>query len=218
MDPKIGSMSYSPLKDRLIRTAILAGIGLCMAALITIAGTMSSKQTDNTPAILNIAGVGGPWQLTDQSGKPRTDKDLKSKYKLIYFGFTSCPAICPTELQKTAAAYKELSDSQKDQIQMIFITVDPERDTAKVLKDYVSLFDPTMMGLTGTPEQIESVKNEYKVYAAKVPEGDSYMMDHSSFIYFMSPDDKLITLFKPAQTSSDMEEFIRKYLKKDSKL
>lgn len=215
MGPKMGPMSYSPIKERLIRTLILAAIGICIAALVTIAGSLSSKKNDNTPAILNVAGVGGPWELKDQNGKTKTDKDFASKYKLIYFGFTSCPAICPTELQKTATAYKELSDSQQEQIQMMFITVDPERDTPKVLKNYVSLFDPTMIGLTGTLEQIEQIKSEYKVYAAKVPEGDSYMMDHSSFIYFMTPDDKLITLFKSTQTAEEMEDFIRKYLKKN---
>ena len=208
-------MSISPVKDRLIRTALLAGIGLCLGALIAGVTALSSKKNDNTPAIMNIAGVGGPWKLTDQNGKTRTDKDFVGKYKLIYFGFTSCPAICPTELQKTAQAYQELSDSQKEQIQMIFVTVDPEKDTTKVLKNYVSLFDKSMIGLTGTMEQIEAIKGEYKVYAAKVPDGDDYTMDHSSFIYFMGPDDQLITLFKTQQTASDMEDFIRKYLKKN---
>ncbi|PZP55457.1 MAG: SCO family protein [Micavibrio aeruginosavorus] len=211
--------SLSPVKDRLIRTALLAAIGLCLGALIAGVSALSSKKNDNTPAILNVAGVGGPFELTDQDGKTRSEKDFAGKYKLIYFGFTSCPAICPTELQKTAEAYKELSDSQKDQIQLIFITVDPERDTAKVLKKYVELFDPSMVGLTGTLEQIEAVKSEFKVYAAKVPDGpskDDYTMDHSSFIYFMSPDDKLITLFKTQQTASEMEDFIRKYLKKNA--
>lgn len=208
--------SFNPVKDRLIRTALLAAIGLCLGALIAGISALSSKKNDNTPAILNVAGVGGPFELTDQDGKIRSEKDFAGKYKLIYFGFTSCPAICPTELQKTAEAYKELSDSQKDQIQMIFITVDPERDTSKVLKKYVGLFDPSMVGLTGTPEQIEAVKSEFKVYAAKVPDGDDYTMDHSSFIYFMSPDDTLITLFKTQQTATEMEDFIRKYLKKNA--
>ncbi len=208
--------SFNPVKDRLIRTALLAAIGLCLGALIAGVSALSSKKNDNTPAILNVAGVGGPFKLTDQDGEIRSEKDFAGKYKLIYFGFTSCPAICPTELQKTAEAYKELSDSQKDQIQMIFITIDPERDTSKVLKKYVGLFDPSMVGLTGTPEQIEAVKREFKVYAAKVPDGDDYTMDHSSFIYFMSPDDTLITLFKTQQTATEMEDFIRKYLKKNA--
>lgn len=207
--------SLSPIKDRLIRTAILAGIGICLGALIAGLSTLSSKPNDNTPAILNVAGVGGPWELTDQSGKTRTDKDFAGTYKLIYFGFTSCPAICPTELQKTAQAYQELSDSQQKQIQLIFVTVDPEKDTAKVLKNYVTLFDKSMIGLTGTVAQIEAIKKEYKVYAAKVPEDGDYTMDHSSFIYFMDQNDKLITLFKTTQTAGQMEDFIRKYLKKN---
>lgn len=209
--------SLSPIKDRLIRTALLAGIGICLGALIAGVTAISSKKDNNTPAILNVAGVGGPWELKNQDGKIMTEKDFSGTYKLIYFGFTSCPAICPTELQKTAQAYHELSDSQQKQIQLIFITVDPEKDTPKVLKNYVSLFDKSMIGLTGTVDQIEAIKKEYKVYAAKVPDGDDYTMDHSSFIYFMSPDDKLISLFKTTQTASEIEDFLRKYLKKQVK-
>lgn len=208
----MGAMSASPVKDRLIRTLILAGLGICLGALITLSGLMGERGKD-TPAILNVAGVGGPWELKDHNGKTRTDKDFKDKYKLIYFGFASCPAICPTELQKTATAYNELSDKQKQQIQMLFVTVDPERDTAPALKNYVTLFDPTLIGLTGTTEQIEKIKNEYKVYAAKVPEGDDYTMDHSSYIYFMTPDDKLIALYKTTQNAQEIEDSIRKYLK-----
>lgn len=205
-------MSVSPVKDRLIRTLILAGLGICLGAMVTLSGMMGNK-TKDTPTILNVAGVGGPWELKDHTGKTRTEKDFKDKYKLIYFGFTSCPAICPTELQKTATAYNELSDKHKNQIQMLFVTVDPERDTAAALKNYVTLFDPTLIGLTGTMDQIEAIKNEYKVYAAKVPDGDDYTMDHSSYIYFMTPDDKLIALFKTTQNAHEIEDSIRKYLK-----
>ena len=218
MGPKIGPMTHpslTPIKDRLVRTAILAAIGLCIGALIAGFSMLRDGKATATPAILNVAGVGGPFTLTDQDGKKRTEKNFDGKYKLIYFGFASCPAICPTELQKIAAAYNGLSDAQKSKIQMIFITVDPERDTAKVLKKYVPLFDPTLIGLTGTPDQIEKVKAEFKVYAAKVGDGDDYTMDHSSFIYFMTPNDQLIALFKTQQTSDEIEDFIRKYLKKN---
>jgi cytochrome oxidase Cu insertion factor (SCO1/SenC/PrrC family) len=97
----------------------------------------------------------------------------------------------------------------QDRLHMIFITVDPERDTVDMLKNYVPLFDPKLVGLTGSVDRIEDVKAKYKVYAAKVPEGDSYTMDHSSFIYFMAPGDKLLALFKPEQTAADMDRIIR---------
>lgn len=208
--------SFTPLKDRLIRTLLMAAIGICIGALIAGISVLSAPKSNKTPAILNVAGVGGPWELTDGSGKKRTDQDFKDKYKLLYFGFTYCPAICPTELQKTAEAYNELSQRLQDKIQMIFVTVDPERDTQKVVKNYVTLFHPKLIGLTGTPKQIDAIKSEYKVYAAKVPEDDTYTMDHSSFIYFMTPDDKLIALFKITQPAAEMEEVIRSYFKKNN--
>ena len=208
-------MTHTVIKDRLIRTLILAGIGICLGAIITLSSMMKGE-TKDSPAILNVAGVGGPWELKDHKGKIRTDKDFKNKYKLLYFGFTSCSAICPTELQKTATAYNELSDKQKSQIQLLFVTIDPERDTVAALKNYVTLFDPSLIGLTGTLDQIEKIKNEYKVYAAKVPDGHDYTMDHSSYIYFMTPDDQLIALFKTSDTVEVMEDTIRKYLKNKS--
>lgn len=199
----------------MIRTLLMAGIGICLGALIAGISVIASPKKTQTPTILNVAGVGGPWELKDQDGKTLTDKDFKDKYKLIYFGFTYCPAICPTELQKTAEAYNELPARLQDKIQMIFVTTDPERDTQKVLKNYVSLFHSKLIGLTGTTAQIDAIKKEYKVYAAKVPEGDTYTMDHSSFIYFMTPDDTLIALFKTSQSASVMEETIRSYIKKN---
>lgn len=214
MGRKLRPMSMKSVKERLIRTLILAAIGVCIGAIVASFGFLTDKNK-NSPAILNVAGVGGPWQLVGQDGKTRTDQDFKNKYKLIYFGFTYCPAICPTELQKTAEAYNELSSRLQDQIQMIFVTIDPERDTQEVMKNYVALFHPDLLGLTGTKDQIDAIKREYKVYGAKVPEGDSYTMDHSSYIYFMSPKDELIALYKAEQTAEEMEESIRAYLKKN---
>ncbi len=218
MGPKIGPMTIQPLKDRLIRTLIMAVIGICLGAIVAGISLLGhQKPQDGNPPILNVAGIGGPWELKDQSGKIRTDKDFNSVYKLIYFGFTSCPAICPTELQKTAQAYKQLPADTQKQIKMLFVTVDPERDTPKVLKNYTALFHPDLLGLTGTPAQIEGIKQAYKVYGEKVPDGDSYTMDHSSFVYFMSPDDKLIALFKTTQTPDDIAHFISKYFAENSK-
>ena len=193
----------------------MAAIGLLLGALIAGVSVLKNQTPNTKPVIMNIAGVGGPWELKDQNGHTRTDKDFAGVYKLMYFGFTSCPAVCPTELQKTAQAYKDLPKDIQKKIKLIFITVDPERDTPKVLKGYVSLFDPSMTGLTGTQEQIESIKSTYKIYAAKVPDGDTYTMDHSSFIYFMGPDDKVITLFKTEQTADEMKTFIKKYMNGD---
>jgi protein SCO1/2 len=205
----------SVIKTRLIRTALLAGIGLLLGILIAGVSLIQSKSQKSSPVIMNIAGIGGPWELKDQNGKIRTDKDFAHDFKLIYFGFTSCPAVCPTELQKIAQAYHDLPKDIQVKTKLVFITIDPERDTPKTLKGYVALFDPSMIGLTGTEAQIESIKSTYKIYAAKVPDGDSYTIDHSSFIYYMTPDDKVITLFKPDQTVDDMKTFIKRYMNGD---
>lgn len=199
------------IKQRLFRTSILCAIGLLIGAAIGLITIMGERKPSTPVATVNAANVGGPYSLIDQDGKTRTEKDFKDTYKLIYFGFTFCPAICPTELQKIAQALKTLPEAAQAKVQPIFITIDPERDTPAILKNYVALFDKRMIGLTGTVAQIEDVKKSYKIYGAKVPppEGsaaDEYSMDHSSFIYFMTPDDQLISLFKTedgAETVAD---------------
>ena len=175
---------------RLPRTLILCGLGLCLGAAIAVFTILMENRAPAPKAqvpLMNAANIGGAFTLTDQDGKTRTEKDFSRVYKLIYFGFSYCPAVCPTELQKTSEALAGLPENISAEIQPIFITIDPERDTPAVLKNYVSLFDKRLIGLTGSVDQIESIKKEYKVYAAEVPQDDTYTMDHSSFIYFMTP-------------------------------
>lgn len=207
------------VRQRLLRTLILSAIGLCLGAAIALITVMMDRYNPapRSSGIVNAAAIGGPYTLTDQDGKTRSDADFKSTYKLLYFGFSYCPAICPTELQKMAAALKTLPEDISTQIQPIFITIDPERDTPAVLKNYVALFDPRLVGLTGTVEQIEAVKKAYKIYGAKVPpeEGaaaDEYTMDHSSFIYFLTPDDQMIMLFRTNDTAEEMVRMITAHL------
>lgn len=207
------------VRQRLLRTLILSAIGLCLGAAIALITVMMDRYNPapRSSGIVNAAAIGGPYTLTDQDGKTRSDADFKSTYKLLYFGFSYCPAICPTELQKMAAALKTLPENISTQIQPIFITIDPERDTPAVLKNYVALFDPRLVGLTGTVEQIEAVKKAYKIYGAKVPpeEGaaaDEYTMDHSSFIYFLTPDDQMIMLFRTNDTAEEMVRMITAHL------
>ncbi|MBL8636982.1 MAG: SCO family protein [Alphaproteobacteria bacterium] len=146
------------------------------------------------------------FSLIDHDGKMRTEKDFSQPYKLVYFGFTYCPLICPTELQKMAEAYQKLTPKQQSLIQPLFISVDPERDTPEALKNYVDLFLPNLVGLTGSIEQIESAKRAYSAFSRKVPEGDSYTVDHSSFIYLIGPKEKLLAQFKPSDSSSVLAE------------
>ncbi len=202
-------------RQRLFRTLLLTAIGLCLGGIIAGLSLMAAPSAQ-APRIM-ASSVGGAFSLVDQDGKPRTDKDFSKSYKLIYFGFSFCPAICPTELQKMAQALMSLPESVQAQVQPIFITIDPERDTAAALKNYVALFDKRMVGLTGSQAQIDAVKKTYKVYAAKVPAEngakDEYTMDHSSYIYFMTPDDQLAKIFKTEDTAASVADGIKEFIK-----
>lgn len=202
-------------RQRLFRTLILCAIGLCLGGVIAGLSIMAAPSAQNTPPRVMASSVGGAFSLVDQDGKPRSDKDFAQNYKLIYFGFAYCPVICPTELQKMAQALKSLPDAVQAQVQPIFITIDPERDTPKDLKDYVALFDKRMIGLTGSQAQINDVKKTYKVYAAKVPAEngakDEYTMDHSSYIYFMTPDDQLAKIFKTEDSAAKVADGIKEF-------
>lgn len=170
------------------------------------------KPTESTqdPAMPGVA-IGGPFTLVNQDGKTVTEKDYAGSYKLIFFGFASCPEVCPTELQKMAQVLEQIGEEKAAKIQPIFITIDPERDTPEALKAYVAEFHPKLVGLTGTPEQIEAVKKEYRVYGSKVQmEGmDGYMMDHSAFTYLMGPDDANLAIYPAKDTAEQIAEDLK---------
>ena len=150
--------------------------------------------------------VGGAFTLTDNTGKRVTDQDFRGKYTLVFFGFTSCPDICPAGLQLMAGALEKLG-TKAQRITPIFISVDPQRDTPEKLAAYVKNFDPRLVGLTGTPEEIAAVAKAYKVYYAKVPSKerpDDYTMDHTSIIYVMDPKGEFVTHFTPSTSVDDM--------------
>lgn len=142
----------------------------------------------------NTAKIGGPFTLTSQDGKPVSDKDFPGKYLLVYFGYTSCPDMCPTGLQSMSRALDQLK-GDADKVQPLFITVDPARDTAQRLKDYDSSFHPKIIGLTGSAEQIAAVAKEYQVFYQKGDGKDDYTVDHSSLIYLMDASGNLVTTF-----------------------
>jgi protein SCO1 len=132
-----------------------------------------------------VASIGGPFTLVDGDGRTVTDRAFRGKWMLVYFGYTHCPDACPTALQDMANALDLLGDKRQD-VAILFITIDPERDTQKVMKDYVAAFEAPIAALTGTPEQIAAAARAYRVYYRKHPEADGgYSMDHSSIIYVM---------------------------------
>ncbi|WP_137123660.1 SCO family protein [Roseomonas sp. HF4] len=142
--------------------------------------------------------LGGPFTLVDHTGRTVTERDFAGRALLVYFGFTYCPDVCPTELGTIAAALDAMGQGA-DRVTPVFITVDPERDTPEAMADYVSRFHPRLVGLTGTADQIAQAARAYRVYYAKVRPRDStdYLMDHSSFIYLVGPDGRVRSLFRP---------------------
>ncbi|KAK4219097.1 protein SCO1, mitochondrial [Rhypophila decipiens] len=135
--------------------------------------------------------VGGPFELIDQDGKPFSDKDLKGKYSLVYFGFSHCPDICPEELDKMAKMFDLVQTERPGALLPVFVTCDPARDDPKVLKEYLSEFHPSFIGLTGTYDQIKAMCKEYRVYFStptEVKPGQDYLVDHSIYFYLMDPE------------------------------
>ena len=158
------------------------------------------------------AAIGGPFQLTDQTGQTVTDKSMQGRPSLIFFGFTHCPDVCPTTLFEMSEVLKAMGEDA-DRVNAYYISVDPERDTQAAMKEYLSSFDPRLKGLTGNAEEIAKVLSEYRVYAKKVPlkDGD-YTMDHTALIYLMDRDGKFVSPFninrKPEDAASDLKPYL----------
>jgi protein SCO1/2 len=154
-----------------------------------IGGLGSAVQT-------GVAEIGGPFALTDQNGAVRTGASFHGRFMLIYFGYSFCPDVCPTTLAEMGAALDKLGPKRARVVPM-FITIDPARDTPKVLKDYMKSFGPAFVGLTGSDKAIADVAREYHVYIKKHPlPGGNYSMDHSGVIYLMGPDGKFVTYYE----------------------
>lgn len=157
-----------------------------------------------------LAAVGGPYALTDQTGKPRSDRDFRGHWVLLYFGYTFCPDVCPTTLAKMASALGKLG-ADADKITPVFITIDPARDTPSVLKTYLAEFGPRFVGLTGTEADIAKVAHGYRVYYAKHPlQGGNYAMDHSSVIYLIDPQGNFVKAYDDEATPASLAADLKK--------
>ena len=158
--------------------------------------------------------IGGPFTLTDQNGRTVTSDSLKGKPTLIYFGFTYCPDVCPTSLLLMENAIDQLGLDAAKKVNLVFITIDPERDTPQLLKGYVENFGPTFIGLTGTPQQIADVARAYRVYYQKVPgkEGGPYLMDHSSIVYLLDRNGRFVTHFSHETKAETIAAAVKRQL------
>ncbi len=161
-----------------------------------------------------VMSIGGPFTLEDGSRHAITDRDLRGRYVLVYFGYTFCPDVCPTTLNAVAGALDKLG-AKADQLQVVFITVDPQRDTPQVVHDYAAAFSPRIMGLTGTPQQIADVAREYRVYYAPQRTGEGagdYTVDHSSILYLMGPDGRFIAPIRTDEPAEAMAADLAKQI------
>jgi protein SCO1/2 len=158
------------------------------------------------------SAIGGPFRLTDQAGQTVTEKNLQGKPTLVFFGFTHCPDVCPTSLFEISEVLRAMG-GDADRVNAYFISVDPERDTAAAMKDYLSSFDPHLKGLTGDPDAVAKVISSFRVYAKKVPlkDGD-YTMDHTALIYLMDRDGKFVAPFNLKRTPEAAAADLKRYL------
>lgn len=173
-----------------------------LASLLGLSACTASAPPAKPP--LEGARIGGAFTLTDQTGKTVTERNFAGKYRIMYFGYTFCPDVCPTDVQAIGAAVKKLESSDPAlaaKIVPVFVTVDPARDTPAVLKQFVSAFHPRMVGLTGTDDQIAKIKTEYAVYSSKgeASPGGGYLVNHSRQAYLMDPDGKPLALLPQEQ-------------------
>lgn len=158
------------------------------------------------------ADIGGPFALTDQNGALRTDKEFRGRYMLIYFGYSHCPDVCPLSLGVMADAVERLGD-KVGRVAPIFITVDPARDTPSILKQYLAVFSPRLIGLTGSAKDIATVVHEYHVYSRRHPlGGGNYSFDHSNIIYLMGPSGQFVADYDDSLGPDGLAAALKKYL------
>lgn len=172
------------------------------------------------PPAGNMTGssLGGAFTLIDQDGQAVTDADFKGKYRLMYFGYTFCPDVCPTDVALLAKGLKAYEAAQPDRaarVQPIFVTVDPERDDPKSLKAFVGAFHPRLIGLTGSTEQIDAIRKAYGIYAKKVVTSDpeNYLVDHFAVIYLFGPEGAPIAFLPHGSTAADVTAMLQTYVR-----
>ena len=190
----------------LVASAFLAGLLLFSSIFLIVAG----RSPVQLPA--SVSAIGGPFRLTDQDSKTITDQDFRGKPFLVFFGFTHCPEICPTALFDISEIFNRLGpDAEK--INALFVTVDPERDTPAKLKEYLSSFNPRLIGVGGDADALVAVAKAYRVYYRKVPlkDGD-YTMDHTAIVYLMDKNGQFVAPFSLKRRPEDAAADLRRYL------
>lgn len=195
------------------RTLIFAVLTLVVAAALGVFQLTAEHPVSGTSRVTGTPQVGGPFELVDHTGRTVTQADFAGRPLLIYFGFTYCPDVCPTSLQVMTAALQKLG-KRADEVQPLFITIDPERDTPENMAAYVDHFHERLVGLTGTPEQVRAAATAYRVYYKKArrPGEADYSMDHTDIIYLMNAKGELAAHFGRTTSPEEMAAGITKVL------
>ncbi len=191
------------------KKAIIVLIGSLLVLGIAIFALTQTRPTSNVTTQSGAPLIGGAFELTDHTGKQVSDKDYLGKFMLVYFGFTYCPDVCPTELQNIAGALDIIGEKRRKQITPLFVTIDPERDTRELMAAYVENFHPDLVGLVGTVEQIKKMAKTFRVYFKKIVDKDSpdgYTMDHSAFVFLMDKKGRYVRHFSYGTSPQKMAD------------
>jgi protein SCO1 len=192
----------------LVVSAFLTGLAIFLGVFLFATGNLGGG--NGAPA---ASAIGGPFQLTDQNGKTITDQDMKGRPFLVFFGYTHCPDVCPATLFEVSELMRSLG-KDADKTSALFITVDPERDTAAAMKDYLSSFDPHVRAATGDRQAVDAAIKAYRVYARKIPsdkDKDDYSMDHTALVYLMDRQGRFVAPFSLKRTPAEAAAELRKY-------
>jgi protein SCO1/2 len=189
----------------LVLSAFLAGLVVFFLVFLFATGQFRNGGP-------SASAIGGPFALTDQDGKPITDRDFKGEPLLVFFGYTHCPDVCPTTLFEISEVLRAMGPDA-DRVHALYITVDPERDTPAVMKDYLSSFDPHLRGASGDRKEIEAAEKAYRVFAQKVPTGKGdYSMDHTALVYLMDKQGRFVAPFslkrRPEEAAADLKKYL----------
>lgn len=192
--------------------ALLIVASFAASLAITLGVILWLSSGAQRPAVLGPAAIGGPFELVDHNGAKVTEQALLGKPTIIFFGFTHCPDVCPTALFEMSEVLRALG-GDADRLNAFFVSVDPERDTPAVMKDYLGSFDPRLKGLSGSREATDKIIAAYRVFAKKIPlQGDDYTMDHTALIYLMGKDGKFVAPFnlkrRPEEAAADLKRYL----------
>ncbi len=196
-----------------MRRGLQLGLLVCGVIVAGLAGywlwwALEGRPEQGRPA------VGGPFELLDGEGRKVTERDFRGRHMLVYFGYTFCPDVCPTTLFNASQALDEIGPALASRVRLVFISVDPERDTPEVVKEYAGHFHAGTVGLTGAPEQVTAAARSFRIYYRKAaPEEDGdYLVDHSSILFLMDGEGRYVTHFSHEATADDMAAALKRLL------